>query len=87
MSMINTDTLTDCPACGSSLTQDPIMGDYRVFHCPTHRTFSVSGSAIKMAHNLPAYMEILGRRIQEARDNESNAMITADDLMESQSQN
>lgn len=80
MTTINTNTITNCPACGADLTEDPIMGDFRVFHCPTHRTFSISGTAIQMAHNLPAYMETLGRRIQEARDKESNAMIMADDL-------
>lgn len=80
MTAIDTTTFTNCPACGANLREDPVTGDYRVFHCPTHRTFSISGTAIQMAHNLPGYMEVLGRRIQQARDSESNAMIMADDL-------
>lgn len=80
MTAIDTTTITNCPACGATLTEDPVTGDFRVFHCPTHRTFSVSGSAIQMVHNSSAYMEVLGRRIQQARDSESNSMIMADDL-------
>jgi hypothetical protein len=80
MTAVDTNTIMNCPACGASLTEEPVTGSFRVYHCPTHRTFSISGTAIQMAHNLPAYMETLGRRIQEARDSESSFMIMADDL-------
>lgn len=80
MTTIDSRIITNCPSCGADLTKVPVMGDFRVFNCPTQRTLSISGTAIQMAHNLPAYMETLGTRIQEARDKETNAMIMADDL-------
>lgn len=80
MTTIDTNTITYCPACGATLTEGPVTDDFRVYHCSTHRRFSISGTDIQMAHNLPAYMEALGRRIQEARNCESNALIMADDL-------
>lgn len=80
MTAIDTNTITNCPACGATLTQEPVTGDFRVYHCPTHRTFSISGTAIHMARNLPLHMEALVRRIQQSRDSETNTMIMADDL-------
>lgn len=78
--MTNTSTLTVCPACGATLTEAQTSGDYRTFTCPNHRTFSISGTAIQMAHNLPQYMTNLGQRIEQARNSESNERIMSDHI-------
>lgn len=76
----NNQTLSHCPACGEKLEALPVYGDLRYFICPTHRQFGMTGTAVAMLNGNPIYAETIGRRIQNARDAEQDAVITSDDL-------
>ncbi|MFS7307176.1 hypothetical protein [Rahnella inusitata] len=76
----NNQTLSHCPACGENLEAQLIHGDSRIFVCPTHRRFGLSGTAIAMINGNDHYREIIGRRLDRDRNIEQERVYTSDDL-------